>query len=103
MPATAFTPSAMPRWSEGKASVRIAEELANRKAPPTPWPMRITIIQIAAGGPVIQVTDRSSEKTVKIAKPSVNMRTRPYMSPTRPKLTTSTAVATRKPMIIHSR
>ena len=77
MPATAFTPSAMPRWSEGKASVRIAEELANRKAPPTPWPMRITIIQIAAGGPVIQVTDRSSEKTVKIAKPSVNMRTRP--------------------------
>jgi hypothetical protein len=77
MPATAFTPSAMPRWSCGKASVRIAEELANRKAPPTPCPTRITISQRAASDPVIQVTDRSSENTVNSAKPSVNMRTRP--------------------------
>ena len=31
------------------------------------------------------------------------MRTRPNMSPRRPKLTTSTAVTTRKPISIHSR
>ena len=76
MPATAFTPSAMPRWSWGKASVRIADEFANRKAPPTPCPMRITISHSAAVGPY-QVTASSSEKSVKSAKPSVNMRTRP--------------------------
>ncbi len=29
------------------------------------------------------------------------MRTRPYMSPTRPRLTTSTAVTSRKPIRIH--
>ena len=40
---------------------------------------------------------------MKIANPKLNIRTRPYMSPIRPKLTTSTAVATRKPMIIHSK
>jgi hypothetical protein len=67
----------MPRWLCGKASVRIADELANRKAPPTPWPTRITISHSAADEPVIQVTDRSSEKIVKIANPSVNIRTRP--------------------------
>ena len=33
----------------------------------------------------------------------LNMRTRPNMSPRRPKLTTSTAVTTMKPIIIHSR
>ena len=33
----------------------------------------------------------------------LNMRTRPNMSPSRPKLTTSTAVTTRKPIISHSR
>ena len=38
-----------------------------------------------------------------MAKPMLNIRTRPYMSPMRPKLTTSTAVETMKPIIIHSR
>ena len=38
-----------------------------------------------------------------MAKPMLYMRTRPNMSPRRPKLTTSTAVTTRKPIIIHSR
>ena len=41
-------PMALPRSSSGKASVRMALELANRKAPPTPWPRRIRMIQIAA-------------------------------------------------------
>ncbi len=43
------------------------------------------------------------EPTVKTAKPRLYMRTRPNMSPTRPRLTTSTAATTMKPSIIHSR
>ena len=77
MPATAFTPSARPRWLWGNASVRIAEELANRKRaadaladPHHDQPQR-------AGAPCIQVTESSTEKTVKTAKPRLNMRTRP--------------------------
>ena len=40
---------------------------------------------------------------VKTAKPSVYMLTRPNMSPIRPKLTSSTAVQTMKPISIQSR
>ena len=36
MAATLLMPRAMPRWLAGKASVRMALELAKRKAPPTP-------------------------------------------------------------------
>ena len=54
--ATSLMPRASPRWSLGKASVRIAAELAKMKAPPTPWPMRMKISQVAASPPVIQVT-----------------------------------------------
>ena len=36
-----FTPSAMPRWSSGKASVRMAAELAISMAAPTPWKIRM--------------------------------------------------------------
>ena len=57
----------------------------------------------APGVPCNQVTDSKIEKIVKIAKPMLYMRTRPNMSPIRPKLTTSTAVTTRKPMISQSR
>ncbi len=42
IPAIWFTPSAMPRWSSGNASVRIADEFAMRKAAPTPWKIRMT-------------------------------------------------------------
>ena len=45
--------------------------------------------------PVSQVAASRIEKTVKIANPALYIRTRPYMSPRRPKLTTSTAVTTR--------
>ncbi len=38
-----------------------------------------------------------------MTKPSVYMRTRPNMSPSRPKPTTSTLVTIRKPRIIQSR
>ena len=100
---TALIPSASPRSSCGNASVRIAEELAMSSAPPTPWTIRIAISQRAAAEPSIHVSESRIDPAVKIAKPKLNMRTRPYMSPIRPKLTTSTAVATRKPMSIHSR
>ncbi len=57
----------------------------------------------AAAVPCIQVTDSRIEKTVKIRSPKLYIFTRPNMSPTRPRLTTSTAVMTRKPRISHSR
>ena len=44
-----LTPSAMPRCSAGKASVRMAAELAISMAAPTPWKIRMAISQIAGG------------------------------------------------------
>ncbi len=98
-----FTPRAMPRWFSGKASVRMAAELAMSMAAPTPWKMRMMIRYNPAASPVSQHTLRRSEKKVKTAKPRLYMRTRPYMSPSRPSVTTSTLVVTRKPRIIQSR
>ena len=60
------------------------------------------ISQIAPSVPVSQVTAKSTEKSVKTAKPRLKILTRPNMSPTRPRLTTSTANTTMKPMSIHS-
>ena len=98
-----LTPSASPRWFLGKASVRIALEFAKRSAPPTPWPTRIRISQSAAVVPCIHVSERRTENAVKTAKPRLNIRTRPYMSPRRPRLTISTAITTGKPRISQSR
>jgi len=64
MPATWLMPRAMPRWCSRKASVRMAAELAIRKAAPTPWKMRITTSHVAPAVPLIQVMVRSSEKNV---------------------------------------
>jgi hypothetical protein len=55
----------------------------------------MTISQRTPGVPVIHVAVSRTEKIVKIANPALYIRTRPYMSPRRPKLTTSTAVTTR--------
>jgi hypothetical protein len=96
-------PSASPRSRAEKASVRIAAEFANSIAPPTPWITRMAISQMAADAPDIHVTDSRIEPTVKTAKPRLYILTRPYTSPSRPRLTTSTAVTTRKLSIIHSR
>ena len=63
--------------SAGNASVRIALEFANSSAPPTPCPTRIRISQSAPALPCIQVTESRIEKTVKTAKPRLNIRTRP--------------------------
>ncbi|SBW28829.1 hypothetical protein FDG2_6054 [Candidatus Protofrankia californiensis] len=103
MPATTLMPSASPRCWTGKASVRIAVEFAKRNAPPTPCTIRHPMSHSAAALPSIQVTANRTEETPKIAKPMLYMRTRPYMSPRRPKVTTRTAVTIRKPSIIHSR
>ena len=101
--ATMLIPSASPRSSAGNASVRIAEEFAIRNAAPIPWTTRMTIIHIAPALPCSQVTDSRIEPAVKIAKPRLYIRTRPNMSPTRPRLTTSTAITTMNPSSIHSR
>jgi len=69
MPAMLLMPSARPRWSDGKASVRIAAELAISIDAPSAWKMRITINQIAAAWPCIQVTESRIEKNVKTTKP----------------------------------
>ena len=103
MPATWLRPSARPRSLAGKASVRIALELAISMAPPTPWKIRIAIRYQPAAVPCIHVTESRIENRAKIANPMLYMRTRPNMSPRRPKLTTSTPVTTRKPIIIQSR
>ena len=64
LPASAATwlmPSAKPRWLEGNASVRIAVELANSIAPPTPWTMRKTISHSAPWPPDSGSSPRASE------------------------------------------
>ncbi len=81
----------------------MADELAIRNAAPIPWTTRITIIHRAPALPCIQVTDSRIDPAVKIAKPRLYMRTLPNMSPTRPRLTTSTAITTMKPSSIQSR
>ncbi len=103
MPAMTLMPSAVPRCLAGKASVRIAVELAKISAPPMPWTTRQPISQSAAVAPWSKVQDRKIEQMVNTAKPMLYIRTRPNMSPSRPKETTSTAVTTMKPIIIHSR
>ena len=59
--------------------------------------------QIAPEAPSSHVAESRMEKTEKTAKPNVNIFTRPNMSPMRPKLTSSTAVQTMKPINIHSK
>src|SRR4029077_9344329 len=71
-------------------------------APPTPCKIRIPISHQAAAVPCSQVSESRTENRAKIANPRLNIRTRPNMSPSRPKLTTSTAVTTRYPMSSHS-
>ena len=77
MAAAWLIPSAMPRWSSGKASVRMADELATKKAAPIPWKTRTTISHRPAAGPDNHVIVSRREKKVKMAKPRLYMRTRP--------------------------
>ena len=100
--ATWLSPRASPRCSTGKASVMIAFALAMSIAPPMPCNTRITINHSTPAVPCIQVTVSSTENTVNTANPALYSRTRPKMSPSQPKVTTSTAVTTIYPMISHS-
>jgi hypothetical protein len=86
---------ARPRSSVGKASVRMAVELAISSAPPMPCTIRHTMSHMAAEPPWPGVSDRAIEAAVNTANPPLYIRTRPNMSPSRPNVTTSTAVTTR--------
>ena len=68
MKAIWFKPRAMPLSEEGKASVRMAALLANRKPPPIAWIRRKMIISMAPALPVLGISreqdgaDREDDK-----------------------------------------
>ena len=93
----------MPRWCAGKASVMIAAEFAISMEPPSACTTRQPISHSAPEPPRKGSKDSATEARVKTTKPRLYIRTRPTMSPSRPSVTTSTAVTSRYPMIIHSR
>ena len=75
--ATWLMPRAMPRWPTGKASVRMAMELAISRAPPTPWTTRRAISSSAPAEPTLGVRASAIEAAVKIRKPALYILTRP--------------------------
>ena len=89
---TWLIPNAMPRLSAGKASVRMAVEFAISIAPPTPCTTRQPISQRAPSEPSNGSSASSTDAAANTAKPALYILTRPYMSPSRPSDTTSTAV-----------
>ena len=95
IPTAPLIPRAIPRWFSGKASVSTALALAKINAPPTPSMSRTRTNHSAPPRPVIHVIERRMLEPVKMAKPRLYMRTRPNMSPTRPRVTTSTEVTSR--------
>ena len=62
-------PSAMPRWWAGKASVRIAAELAISIEPPSAWTIRQPISHIAPATPYAGSKESATEARVKTTKP----------------------------------
>ena len=69
--ATWLRPRAKPRLLAGNASVRIAVELANSIAPPTPCTKRQTISHIAPGPPLNGSRQSAMAARVKIDEPEV--------------------------------
>ena len=69
--ATWFTPSASPRWSDGNASVRIAAELANSIAPPTPCTTRQPISHSAPAAAVQRVKRQRDRRDREDDEPEV--------------------------------
>ena len=67
----------VPRWSAGKASVRIAGELAISIAPPVACTTRQPISHSAPPGRYIGSNGRASAPSANTAKPRLYMRTRP--------------------------
>ena len=66
-----LTPSAMPRWLAGNASVRIAEDEAISIAPPTPWNTRQPISHNAPPPSSNGSNDRATAATVNTTKPQL--------------------------------
>ena len=94
MPASAaiwLVPSAKPRRSAGNASVKIAAELAISIDPPTACSRRQPISHSAALAAWNGSKDSRMEAAVKTTNPALYILTRPNMSPSLPRLTTSTA------------
>ena len=81
VPAMMLNPSAVPRCDTGKASVRIAVELAMSIAPPTPWTSRSAMRTSAPLGPVTGENANPIDATVKTRKPALYIFTRPNWSP----------------------
>jgi len=100
---TPLMPRASPRWSAGKASVRMAAELPIIIAPPVAWIMRRMMISSAAVEPSLHTSVRPTAAAVKTMRPVLNMRTRPNMSPRRPAVTTRAAATSPYPMRIQRR
>ena len=69
IPAIWLMPSAMPRLLAGKASVRIAAELAISIDPPTAWISRQPISHSAPPPPYSGSSDSAIEASVKTTKP----------------------------------
>ncbi len=67
--ATMFTPSAMPRWFDGNASVRIADDDAISIAPPTPCTTRQPISHSAPPPRWNGSKDSAMAARVKTTKP----------------------------------
>ncbi len=67
--ATMLTPSAIPRWLAGNASVRIADDEDISMAPPTPCTTRQAISQIAPPERSNGSNDSATAATVKTANP----------------------------------
>ena len=85
MAATLLIPSARPAgWPGTRRSVS-PHEFAMSIAAPRPCTTRMPIRHSAAALPCSQSTDSRTEPIVKTAKPSLYMRTRPNMSPIRPR------------------
>ena len=71
MAATWLVPSAKPRWSAGKASVRIAAELAVSMDPPMAWGTRQPSSHSAPWVPWNGSKDSRTEAAVNTAKPAL--------------------------------
>ena len=94
MPARAaiwLVPRAKPRRSAGNASVRIAAEFAISIDPPTACRNRQPMSHSAPWVPSNGSNESRIEAIVNTTKPALYILTRPNMSPSLPRFTTSTA------------
>ena len=80
------TPNATPRSRPRKLCPSSASDVANMIAPPTPWALRETISISGSWA-----TPHSNEPRVKITRPIVNNRFRPYRSASTPEVSSSEA------------